>query len=82
MKRETWVKHIEVSENLVRPSAGGDLAAWKEAVSRHVEHKCPVCRQRATSRRRNQRVKAKRQVYRDCGLTRVVGSVSGRVYFE
>lgn len=82
MGKNEWVQHIETTENLVRPSAGGNLAAWKAAVSRHVEHKCSVCRKHATTNRRNRNARITRQVYRNCGLTRVVGPVSGKVYYE
>lgn len=82
MGKSEWVRHIELTENLVRPSAGGNLAEWKEAVSRHVEHKCSVCRKRAATKRHNDNARITRQVYRNCGLTRVVGPVSGKVYYE
>ena len=82
MTKEQWVEHIETSEGIVRPSAGGDKEAWKAAVMRHVTNKCAVCRQRATSLRQNRASRIRRQVYQNMGLTAVRGPLSGKVYWE
>jgi hypothetical protein len=82
MTKVQWVEHIESTEGLVRPSAGGDKEAWKAAVMRHIERQCHVCQQRATSLRQNRAARVRRQVYRSMGLTAVRGSLSGKVYWE
>jgi len=82
MCKNEWVEHIEQTEGIVRPSTGGDREAWKAAVMRHVEHKCPICRQRAVSLRQNRAARIRRSIYRDMGLTAVRGSLSGKTYWE
>jgi hypothetical protein len=82
MTKVQWVRHIEETEGIVRPSAGGNKEAWVAAVMRHVTNKCHVCRQRATSLRQNRAARITRRVYRDMGLTAVRGPMSGKVYWE
>jgi hypothetical protein len=82
MGKNEWVRHIEETEGIVRPSAGGDKEAWKAAVMRHVERQCHVCQQRATSLRQNRSARIRRNVYRDMGLLPVRGPLSGKTYWE
>jgi len=82
MSKKEWVQHIEQTEGIVRPSARGDREAWKAAVMHHVEHKCSVCRQRATSLRQNRDARIRHRIYQDMGLTAVRGPLSGKVYWE
>lgn len=81
MTREDWVKHIEESEQITRPTAGGSIEAWKEAIRRHAAGKCPTCIARARQARQQKAAKAKRQAYADLGMVRVRGALGG-VYYE
>jgi len=82
MTRIDWVLHIEKSAGVVRPSAGGDRETWRAAVRSHVDARCPHCVARAKTCRRNRDARIVRGLYRSAGLTRVVGCVSGSVYYE
>ena len=64
MTKENWIKHLEKTEGLIRPSAGGNKELWKTARERHMETSCPECLDRAKTRRRNASAKDKESVYR------------------
>lgn len=97
MTKEQWIRHIEAVTGLVRPSAenGCMHSEWKEAVNKHIEDTknnagyhpmarrgCPQCNDRAKTKKRAASAKLTRSIYADMGLTRVIGSVSGSVYYE
>lgn len=70
MTKEAWVKHIEFSENLDRPSLGGDKDRWIAAVRRHAAVGCIHCAARARTRRATMGRKAMDQARLDAGLRR------------
>ena len=82
MDKETWKQHLEDAEGLTRPSNGGDPIAWQAAGIRHQVVGCAECRQRRTTARRSAGQRHNNEAMRSLGLTRVVGSVSGKVYWE
>jgi len=82
MTKENWIKHMEEISGLIRPSFGGSQQAWIDFRNGHKSTNCPICKDRAKTKRANSNRKAKEDVYRSCGLTKVIGSVSGSVYWE
>jgi hypothetical protein len=47
----------------------------------HDNRTCPICCARRKTKRANQRAKAIRSAYADCGMTRVRGNLGG-IYYE
>lgn len=82
MDKETWKRHLESSTGLTRPSLGGAVEAWKEAYQYHKLMDCAECKARATTARRSAGQRAYNEAMRSCGLVKVVGAVSGKVYWE
>ena len=83
MKKETWIKHMEKSTGIVRPSLNPDnLKIWKEACRAHMDKKCPQCRDRMVTRKAMAKRKAMDNAMRSFGLTKVKGAVSGKTYWE
>ena len=86
MTKESWLRHMEMITGFLRPShENGCMASqWKEALSCHarIDPNCPVCKERKKTRRATMNRKVREDVYRSCGLTKVYGAVSGRVYWE
>ena len=81
MKKEDWIRHME-EEGLIRPSLGGNLVAWKEATKRHADEGCAACADRRKTSKANRNRQMRDDVMRSCGLTKVRGAVSGKVYWE
>ena len=81
MTKEKWYEHMQET-GLVRPSQGGDKDAWNDAVREHLANRCPSCLDRAKTRRRTKNARITRHVMADLGMHRVIGSVSGSVYYE
>jgi len=52
--------------------------AWSE----HDQRSCPECKARLKTVRANRNRRGKDQIMRDCGLVKVIGPVSGKVYWE
>ena len=86
MTKETWIRHIEDVTGHIRPSAdNGSIAGdWKQAVALHKELRpdCEDCKARRKTYRASKNRKAREDVYKSCGLTKVIGSVSGQTYWE
>ena len=82
MNKETWKKHIEETCGVIRPSHGGDKEAWKSSLSTHDVKHCKACQARAKTMRNTKWAKVNRAIYRDLGMHRVVGSESGKIYYE
>ena len=82
MDKETWKQHMETSTGLTRPSAGGALTAWKEAYQYHKLMDCADCKARVSTAKRSASQRAYNDGMRSLGLTRVVGAVSNKVYWE
>jgi hypothetical protein len=81
MTKEQWISHMETGGR-VRPSLGGDKKTWMDEIAYHKIIGCQACHDRAKTKRRSANAKAKEDAYRSCGLTKVIGSVSGSVYWE
>ena len=81
MTKEKWIQHIEMSENLVRPSILGNNFLWAPALKRHQDTGCGSCKDRQATRNRNKNARDKREVYESLGLKRVTGELGG-VYYE
>ena len=82
MDKETWVSHLVNTEAIVRPSFGGNVGVWKAAQEKHKAASCTDCAARGATIRRGHTQRVRNQAMRDLGLTRVVGAVSGQVYWE
>lgn len=82
MTKTAWVSHMEKASGLKSPSHGGDIQMWKQIVSDHLKFECPDCKARQATRLKNARKSAREDAYRSCGLTKVRGSVSGKIYWE
>ena len=81
MTKENWIRHMEET-GAVRPSLGGSKAAWQGVIAEHRAAGCEMCKARAKTQRANSSRKAREDCYRSAGLTKVIGSVSGSVYWE
>ena len=81
MNKETWIKHLEETESLIRPSISSDKLSWHNAQKRHLENKCPECLSRLATFRANKQAKEKREVMSSLGLVRVKGNLGG-IYYE
>jgi hypothetical protein len=82
MTKETWINHIKETENIIPPSQGGSKGDWQNALEIHKSMNCRECAARAKTRRANLQRKNRDDVYRSCGLTKVIGAVSGSTYWE
>ena len=70
MNKETWKKHIEESENIVRPSLGGIKQLWQTALQKHADNRCPACLQRKSQLRFNLYAREKNQILKElCGTS-------------
>ena len=88
MTKENWIKHIEETRGLTRPSISGDKKLWSEFIASHCYDKgfgnassCSICKERRKTKRSNDRAKAIHEAYTSCGMTRVHGALGG-VYYE
>lgn len=81
MTKEAWIQHIERA-GYDRPSRGGNLEAWKRIIEIHKAQGCPECKARMATKRKSANAKAREDAYRLAGLTKVIGSVTGKVYWE
>jgi len=82
MTKAQWINHMEETTGLTRPSKGGSVALWKEANAQHKAIQCPECKKRYTTFLASARKRAREDEYRSCGLVKVIGSISGQVYWE
>lgn len=82
MTKEAWKVHIETTEGITRPSLGGSKEAWTAARQKHAQEHCPHCIARFKTKKRTAAAKSYRHAMKDLGMTRVIGSVSGSVYYE
>ena len=82
MTKEAWCQHIESISGLVRPSRGGDFRQWRNFIASHNKTGCVECKQRAKTAKANATRKNRDSAMELCGLTKVRGAVSGRVYWE
>jgi hypothetical protein len=69
MKKQEWFDHLTAT-------IGNDPKGMKDRFKAHLP--CPICSARWATKRKND---AKRQVYADLGMKRVVGALGG-VYYE
>jgi hypothetical protein len=81
MKKETWIKHIEDTEGLIRPTNGGSKELWHSATARHLADNCPICNARRKQRKRNMDARLRHAAMTDLGLKRVRGNLGG-IYYE
>jgi hypothetical protein len=82
MRKENWILHIENTENLTRPSEGGSIELWKNAILKHKKDNCVICKERQKTKKANENRKQKEQILKDIGLIKVYGPISGKVYWE
>lgn len=70
MNKETWVKHLEETENITRPTNGGSKEAWASARCKHINDNCKACADRIRTRKANQFKREQNEVLRDlCGTS-------------
>lgn len=82
MTKDKWIEHMKETEGILPPSQGGSRGDWDNALDIHKSMKCQACAERAKTRRANTSRKVRDDVMRSCGLTKVRGAVSGRIYWE
>lgn len=82
MTKENWIKHIEESTGLKRPSMGGDQNAWMGQVVAHRGFGCKECKDRQKTKNRSLNRKMHDLAMRDMGLVKVRGAVTGKIYWE
>lgn len=84
MTKAKWVEHMMKTTGICPPSNcnGDTIVIWKNAHKKHLDNKCPECLNRMKTYRANEKKKMVEQAYRDCGLTKVRGAVSGKIYWE
>lgn len=69
MNKETWIKHIEETSHIIRPSISGEREAWKSFLDIH-SGTCSLCKARRKTRNQNKYNREKNQVLRDlCGTS-------------
>ena len=56
--------------------------AHRAEVGPHPEDGCPQCKARRQTKNANARKRDRDDAYRSAGLVKVIGSVSGRTYWE
>ena len=67
MKKETWIVHIEEISGLTRPSVRPDTAGqWVAFVKAHKDG-CKLCKERAKTKKANQKRKLTDSVYQSLG---------------
>ena len=81
MTKENWVRHIEETSGVVRPSISQAPEVWRAAVRLHREQGCKICRERAVTRNRQLRQRERDDALRSLGLVKVRGAQGG-VYWE
>jgi hypothetical protein len=81
MTKEAWIKHMEETTGLIRPSLGGYRMAWVEATTNHINNGCEACKERSKTKNKASRRKERDQMMKDCGLVKVRGALGG-VYWE
>lgn len=81
MTKEAWIKHMEESTGLIRPSLGGDKVKWKEMMANHMDNGCEACKERSKTKNKASRRKERDQMMKDCGLVKVKGALGG-TYWE
>jgi hypothetical protein len=84
MDKQTWVKHIKETTSYLPPSEGGDSEPWQEALRYHnfLNPDCLICKSRSKTRKTARNKRERESVYRDCGLVKAIGCVSGKTYWE
>lgn len=90
MTKQAWIEHIQgldINTNgpgLIPPSQGGNAEEWHRVLTAHRQSdpRCPVCKDRARTRKANTGRKLREQMYKDMGLVKVKGAVTGRTYWE
>ena len=83
MTKEAWITHMEEASGLTRPSkAPWNKEDWQSTIKLHHAQGCPECAARMKTKKRSASARAKEDAYRSAGLTKVIGSVSGSVYWE
>lgn len=77
MDKETYLRHLEdLNGGITRPSRDGDPERWKTIVQHHMTNNpdCHICKARRATRKSNELRRAKNQIRRDLGLSRVRGT--------
>ena len=82
MTKSAWIDHMEKTSFVTAPSKGGCKILWRLTVNDHLKSCCPDCKARQATRLKNARKSAREDAYRSCGLTKVRGPVSGKIYWE
>lgn len=81
MDRETYIQHIEQTENIIRPTMGGSKSDWHAAQEKHKSASCSTCKERIKTLRRYHNAKGIREAIVSLGMHRVVGAQGG-IYYE
>lgn len=86
MTKEQWIRHIEQETGNLRPSDENGVMSdvWKQGIRDHTANhpKCEQCKARRKTRRAAMNKKTREDICRDMGLTKVIGAVSGHIYWE
>jgi hypothetical protein len=82
MTKTAWIKHMKTVSHVTAPSLGGDRLLWNKAIEDHKISCCPDCKKRSITRTKEINRTFKEQAYKDCGLIKVRGPVSGKIYWE
>lgn len=70
MNKETWIKHMEETNGIIRPSQGGNKDTWKEYIVEHKAFNCELCADRARTRKTNRINRERNEVLKDiCGTS-------------
>ena len=81
MTKDQYIKHIEDTEHIIRPSLGGDILQWKAAQQRHHDMGCAECHKRAKTNKARKARKANAAIMDSLGLVKVKGNLGG-TYWE
>ena len=80
MTKENWKIHIEKSENLIRPSKGGDKILWQSKLKEHVQNNCLDCKARKKTNSQNLNRRMKEDALRSLGLVKCIAN--GKTFWE
>lgn len=80
MTKEEYKRHVETCHNVIRPSHGGSMDAWKQAVRDCIAAKHPEAASRQKTLKHNRNARIHHAVLTSMGLTRVKGAMGGTYY--
>ena len=82
MNKESWIRHLEETTKLTRPSLEPcNTESWKANADFHISINCPECKARKRTRKANARARARHEAYTSAGMVRVRGA-QGVIYYE